>query len=65
VERSRRVRLPLRITEVIPKGVVCSLKGAVDGDDRQRQTSPRCAQPITRHPRGACYNDARVEVAAL
>ena len=60
------VRLPLRITEVIPKGVVCSLKGAwMATTDNGQTVSALCPADHADISEGACYNDARVEVAAL
>src|SRR5213594_3533666 len=60
------VRLPLRITEVIPRGVVCSLKGAwMATTDNGQTVSALCPADHADISEGACYNDARVEVAAL
>jgi anaerobic selenocysteine-containing dehydrogenase len=60
------VRLPLRITEVIPRGVVCSLKGAwMATADNGQTVSALCPADHADISEGACYNDARVEVAAL
>jgi anaerobic selenocysteine-containing dehydrogenase len=60
------VRLPLRVTDIIPRGVVCSLKGAWMGTSDNGQTvSALCPADHADISEGACYNDARVEVAAL
>jgi anaerobic selenocysteine-containing dehydrogenase len=60
------VRLPLRITEVIPQGVVCTLKGAwMATSDNGQTISALCPADHADISEGACYNDARVEVAAL
>jgi anaerobic selenocysteine-containing dehydrogenase len=59
------VRLPLRITEDVRPGVVRSLKGAWMRTTDNGQTVSALAP--THHADisgGACYNDARVEVAA-
>jgi anaerobic selenocysteine-containing dehydrogenase len=59
------VRLPLRITEEVPRGVVSSLKGAwfrtTDNGQTVSALAPAHHADICE---GACYNDARVEVAA-
>ncbi|TMQ21539.1 MAG: molybdopterin oxidoreductase family protein [Candidatus Rokuibacteriota bacterium] len=59
------VRLPLKITDAVPRGVVCSLKGAWMRTTDNGQTVSALA-PATHADicEGACYNDARVEVAA-
>src|SRR6266704_4434017 len=60
------IRLPLRITEVIPRGVVCTLKGAwMATSDNGQTISALCPADHADISEGACYNDARVEVAAL
>jgi anaerobic selenocysteine-containing dehydrogenase len=60
------VRLPLRVTDIIPRGIVCSLKGAWMGTSDNGQTvSALCPADHADISEGACYNDARVEVAAL
>jgi len=60
------VRLPLRVTDVIPRGVVCSLKGAwMATTDNGQTISALCPADHADISEGACYNDARVEVAAL
>ena len=60
------VRLPLRITDTVPRGVVSSLKGAWMRTSDNGQTVSALA-PATHADicEGACYNDARVEVAAF
>jgi anaerobic selenocysteine-containing dehydrogenase len=59
------VRLPVRITADVPRGVVSSLKGAwfrtSDNDQTVSALAPATHADICE---GACYNDARVEVAA-
>jgi anaerobic selenocysteine-containing dehydrogenase len=59
------VRLPVRITDDVPSGVVSSLKGAWFRTSDNHQTVSALA-PATHADicGGACYNDARVEVAA-
>jgi len=59
------VRLPLLITDGVPRGVVSSLKGAWTRTTDNGQTVSALA-PATHADicEGACYNDARVEVAA-
>jgi anaerobic selenocysteine-containing dehydrogenase len=59
------VRLPLRITDDVPRGVVSSLKGAWLRTSDNGQTVSALA-PATHADisEGACYNDARVDVAA-
>jgi anaerobic selenocysteine-containing dehydrogenase len=59
------VRLPLRITDAVPRGVVSSLKGAWMRTTDNGQTVSALA-PATHADicEGACYNDARVDVAA-
>ena len=59
------VHLPLKITDSIRPGVVCSLKGAWFRTSDNGQTVSSLAP--THHADisgGACYNDTRVEVAA-
>jgi len=60
------VRLPLRITDAVPCGVVSSLKGAWMRTTDNGQTVSALA-PATHADicEGACYNDARVEVAPV
>jgi anaerobic selenocysteine-containing dehydrogenase len=59
------VRLPLRITTDVPRGVVSSLKGAWFRTSDNGQTVSALA-PASHADLcgGACYNDARVDVAA-
>jgi anaerobic selenocysteine-containing dehydrogenase len=59
------VRLPVRVTDGVPSGVVSSLKGAWFRTTDNNQTVSALA-PATHADicEGACYNDARVEVAA-
>jgi anaerobic selenocysteine-containing dehydrogenase len=60
------VHLPLRITEDVRPGVLCSLKGAWMKTSDNGQTVAALAPG--HHADicgGACYNDCRVEVAAL
>jgi anaerobic selenocysteine-containing dehydrogenase len=57
------VHLPVRVTDAVPPGVVCSLKGAWMRTSDNGQTVSALAP--THHADiagGACYNDARVEV---
>ncbi|HEX2437669.1 MAG TPA: molybdopterin-dependent oxidoreductase [Methylomirabilota bacterium] len=58
------VQLPLRITTDVPRGVVSSLKGAWFRTSDNLQTVSALA-PATHADLcgGACYNDARVDVA--
>ncbi|MBM3218546.1 MAG: molybdopterin oxidoreductase family protein [Candidatus Rokubacteria bacterium] len=59
------VHLPLRVTDVIPRGVVCSLKGAwLDTSDNGQTISALCPTHHADIAEGACFNDARVEVGA-
>ncbi len=59
------VRLPLRITSEVPAGVVCSLKGAwMRTSDNGQTISALCPATHADLSNGACFNDARVEVAA-
>ncbi|HEV8474242.1 MAG TPA: molybdopterin-dependent oxidoreductase, partial [Methylomirabilota bacterium] len=60
------VRLPVRVTDVVPPGVVCSLKGAwMRTTDNGQTISALCPADHGDISEGACYNDARVEVAAV
>ena len=60
------VRLPLLVTDVIPRGVVCTLKGAwMATSDNGQTISALCPADHADISEGACYNDARVDVAAL
>jgi anaerobic selenocysteine-containing dehydrogenase len=58
------VFLPLCITDAVRPGVVCSEKGAWLRTSSNRQTISALA-PVHKADlaEGACYNDARVEVA--
>jgi anaerobic selenocysteine-containing dehydrogenase len=59
------VHLTLRVTDVISPGVVCSLKGAwFHTSDNGQTVSALCPATHADIAEGACYNDARVEVAA-
>jgi anaerobic selenocysteine-containing dehydrogenase len=60
------VHLPLRITDAVRPGVVCSAKGAWFKTAENGQTVSALA-PATKADiaEGACYNDTRVEVAAF
>ena len=59
------VRLALKITDAVPRGVVSSLKGfwmrTTDNGQTVSALAPATHADICE---GACYNDARVEVAA-
>jgi anaerobic selenocysteine-containing dehydrogenase len=60
------VHLPLGVTDAIRPGVVCSEKGAWFRTSRNGQTVSALAPTHKADlSEGACYNDARVEVAAL
>jgi anaerobic selenocysteine-containing dehydrogenase len=60
------VHLPLRITEDVRSGVVCSEKGAwFRTSDNGQTVSALAPSHYVDLSEGACYNDARVEVAAL
>ena len=60
------VHLPRSITEAIRPGVVCSEKGAWFRTSLNGQTVSALAPTHKADlAEGACYNDARVEVAAL
>ena len=58
------VYLPLRITSAVRPGVVCSEKGAWLRTSSNQQTISALA-PLHKADlaEGACFNDARVEVA--
>jgi anaerobic selenocysteine-containing dehydrogenase len=59
------VRLPLQVTDAVPRGVVCTLKGAwLDTSDNGQTISALCPAHHADISEGACFNDARVEVAA-
>jgi anaerobic selenocysteine-containing dehydrogenase len=60
------VHLPLRVSDAVPRGVVCHTKGAWLRTSDNGQTI--CALVAADHAdlaNGACFNDTRVEVAAL
>ena len=58
------VYLPLRITAAVRPGVVCSEKGAWLRTSSNRQTVSALAPSHKADlAEGACFNDARVEVA--
>jgi anaerobic selenocysteine-containing dehydrogenase len=60
------VHLPLRVTTRVPPGVVLTLKGAwMSTSDNGQTISALCPAHHADLSEGACYNDARVEVAAL
>jgi anaerobic selenocysteine-containing dehydrogenase len=60
------VHLRLRVTEDVPLGVVCSLKGAwFRTSDNQQTVSALAPSHYADLCEGACYNDAHVEVGAL
>jgi anaerobic selenocysteine-containing dehydrogenase len=62
---SGEVLLRLRVTEVIRPGVVCAFKGAWMRTSANGQTISALAPGhVADLCEGACYNDARVEVAA-
>jgi anaerobic selenocysteine-containing dehydrogenase len=59
------VRLPLTVTDAVPPGVVCSLKGAwLRTSDNGQTISALCPAHHADVAEGACFNDARVEVEA-
>lgn len=59
------VRLPLHVTDTVRPGVVCSLKGAwFRTSDNGQTVSALAPAHHADLAGGACYNDARVEVAA-
>ncbi len=60
------VHLPLKVSEAIRPGVVCSLKGAwLRTSDNGQTVSALAPGHHADLCGGACYNDTRVEVAAL
>jgi anaerobic selenocysteine-containing dehydrogenase len=60
------VHLPLRVTDAVPRGVVCSLKGAwMKTSDNGQTVSALAPSHHADICGGACYNDTRVEVAAV
>jgi anaerobic selenocysteine-containing dehydrogenase len=59
------VRLVLRVTGALPVGVVSTLKGAwMATSDNGQTVSALCPATHADLANGACFNDARVEVAA-
>ena len=59
------VWLPLAVTDAVRPGVVCSLKGAwLATSDNGQTVSALCPAHHADLAEGACFNDARVEVAA-
>jgi len=59
------VRLPVKVTDHVPPGVVCSLKGAwFAASDNGQTVSALCPAHHADIAEGACFNDARVEVVA-
>ncbi len=60
------IHLPLRVTEVVAKGVVATLKGTwLSTSDNGQTVSALCPAHHADISEGACFNDTRVEVAAL
>src|SRR5712692_7373180 len=60
------VHLALEVTGDVPPGVVCSLKGAwMRTSDNGQTVSALAPSHHADISEGACYNDCRVEVAAL
>jgi anaerobic selenocysteine-containing dehydrogenase len=60
------VHLPLKITEVVAPGVVATLKGTwLRTSDNGQTVSALCPAHHADLAEGACFNDTRVEVAAL
>jgi anaerobic selenocysteine-containing dehydrogenase len=60
------VHLTLEVTNDVPPGVVCSLKGAwMRTSDNGQTVSALAPSHHADISEGACYNDARVEVARL
>jgi anaerobic selenocysteine-containing dehydrogenase len=60
------VHLPLKVTAVVPPGVVATLKGAwLRTSDNGQTISALCPSHHADISGGACFNDARVEVAAV
>ena len=60
------VHLPLVVTDAVPRGVVCSFKGAwLATSDNGQTVSALCPAHHADLSEGACFNDARVEVAPL
>ena len=60
------VHLPLRVTDTLRPGVVCSLKGAwMHTSDNGQTVSALAPADHADICEGACFNDARVEVEAF
>lgn len=60
------VHLRVRVTDAVPPGVVATAKGAWLGTSDNGQTvTALCPAHHADLAEGACFNDARVEVAAL
>jgi anaerobic selenocysteine-containing dehydrogenase len=60
------IHLPLKITATVPPGVVATLKGVwMRTSDNGQTVSALCPAHHADISEGACFNDARVEVAAL
>jgi anaerobic selenocysteine-containing dehydrogenase len=61
------VILPLKLTDAVPPGVVASEKGAWLATSRTGQTISALVSADMRADvaEGACFNDTRVEVAAV
>ncbi len=59
------IRLPLWVTDEVPRGVVSTQKGAwMATSDNGQTVSALCPAHHADISEGACFNDARVEVAA-
>ncbi|MBI4638744.1 MAG: molybdopterin-dependent oxidoreductase [Candidatus Rokubacteria bacterium] len=59
------IHLPLRVTDAVPPGVVATLKGAwLATSDNGQTVSALCPAHHGDISEGACFNDARVEVAS-
>lgn len=60
------VHLPLKITDAVPRGVVSTTKGAwLRTSDNGQTVSALAPGHHADLSRGACFNDTRVEIAAL
>jgi anaerobic selenocysteine-containing dehydrogenase len=60
------IHLPLRITAAVPPGVVATLKGVwMRTSDNGQTVSALCPTHHADIAEGACFNDTRVDVAAL
>src|SRR5437773_2897459 len=59
------IHLPLRVSDAVPRGVVATLKGAwLATSDNGQTVSALCPAHHADISEGACFNDARVDVAA-